>query len=234
MKLKILLLSLVVLGMFVINPVQAEEEKREVQSFSEVVLKVPGKLYIKQGDEQSVRIVAKESTLEKLITEVKGRKLTIRFPNTYVFNNSKTGEIEIYITVPEVGSLTVSGSGDIVAEELSSRILELIVSGSGDIMIDKLDSKRITANVSGSGDILIKEGGVADELNSTISGSGNVKASGFEAAAVSVRISGSGNCSITSNGSVKARIAGSGNVNYKGNPSIDSSVAGSGRVKEIK
>ena len=234
MKAKILLVSLFVLGMFIFNPVQAEEEEREVPTFSEISLKVEAKLYLKQGDNQSVKVVAKESALEKLITEVKGRRLTIRYPNTTMFQNFNPGKVEIYITVPEVDALTLSGSGDILAEELSSRILELSVSGSGDIVIDNLDSKRLTANLSGSGDIIIKGGGVADEFSSTISGSGNVKAEGFEATDVSVRISGSGNCFITSNGSVKARIAGSGNVNYKGNPSIDSSVAGSGRVKEMK
>jgi hypothetical protein len=213
MKTKILLVSLFVLGLFIFNPVQAEEEVREVATFSEISLKVDAKLYLKQGDEQSVKIVAKESVLEKLITEVKGRKLTIRFPNTTMLQNFNPGKIEIYVTVPEINVLTVSGSGDLVAEELSSRILEL--------------------SVSGSADIVIKDGGVADELSSTISGSGSVKAEGFEAKDVSVRISGSGSCFITSNGSIKARISGSGSVNYKGNPSIDSSVAGSGKVKEM-
>jgi len=234
MKRKILLVSLFVLGLFIFNPVQAEEEVREVATFSELSLKVDAKLYLKQGDEQSVKIVAKESVFEKLITEVKGRKLTIRFPNTTMFQNFNPGKIEIYITVPEINEITVSGSGDLVAEELSSRILELSVSGDANIAIDNLDSKRLTANVSGSGDIVIKGGEKADELSSTISGSGSVKAEGFEAKDVSVRISGSGSCFITSNGSIKARISGSGSVNYKGNPSIDSSVAGSGKVKEIQ
>jgi len=234
MKTKILILSLIVLGIFIINPVQAEEEERNVATFSEISFKVPGTLHLTQGDEQSVKIVAKVETLEELITEVKGRKLTIRFPNTTMFKNFKPGKIDIYITVPEIDALALSGSGDIVSEELSSRILELTMSGSGDLLIKKLDTEKVTANISGSGDIEINEGGVADEFNSTISGSGSIKAEGFEATNVSVRISGSGNCYITSNGEVKARIAGSGNVNYKGNPSIDSSVVGSGRVKEIK
>jgi hypothetical protein len=234
MKTKILILCLIVLGTFSANRLNAKEETRDVASFSEIALKVPATLYLKQGDQQSVKIEAKESTLEDLITEVKGRTLTIRFPNTNMFQrNFNPGKIDIYITVPDIDALTVSGSGDILAESIKSRIIELLVSGSGDISIDKLNSERITSSISGSGNIILNGGEVANELNVAISGSGDVKAKDFEATEVSVRISGSGNCSVTSNGSIKARIAGSGNVNYKGNPSIDSSVAGSGRVKEM-
>ena len=40
MKTKILLVSLFVLGMFIFNPVQAEEEERDVPTFSEISLKI--------------------------------------------------------------------------------------------------------------------------------------------------------------------------------------------------
>ena len=218
MKTKNLIFSLIVLGIFIINPVQAEEEERSVATFSEISFKVPGTLHLTQGDKQSVKVVAEEETMEKLITEVKGRKLTVRFPNTTMFKNFNPGKLDVYITVPDIDALALSGSGDIISEELSSRILELTMSGSGDLLIKKLDTEKLTANISGSGDIEINEGGVADEFNSTISGSGSIKAEGFEATNVSVRISGSGNCYITSNGSVKARIAGSGSSKVMCNP----------------
>jgi hypothetical protein len=234
MKTKILFLSLLLLGVFTVIRVSAEEEKRDVATFTEISLKVPAKLYLEQGEQQSIRIVGKSSVLEELITEVKGRQLTIRFPNKNMFNrNFNPGKIEIYITVPEIGALGISGSGDIISEELEARILELAVSGSGNIEIDELDSKRVKALVSGSGNITIGKGGVAEELNVSISGSGNFNGKSFEAEDITVHTSGSGNCTVNSNGSLKARIAGSGNIYYDGNPSIDASVAGSGKVKKM-
>lgn len=233
MKNKILILGLILLSISLVNQATAEEEERDVPSFSNIALRISGKVYLEQGNKQSIRIVAKESTLEEIITEVKNRTLNIRFPNTNMFKKFEPGKIEIYITVPEVDGLSVSGSGDINAEEVETRILDLAVSGSGDINIDELSVERVKASISGSGGINIESGGVADEFSVSMSGSGNVSAGGFEAKDVSVRISGSGNCRITSNGSVKARIAGSGNVIYGGNPAIDSSVAGSGRVKKM-
>lgn len=234
MKNNLVFLSIFIFLSFFTNILFAENVERKVASFSEVALRIPAIVYIEQGDKQSVEIVAKSSTIEDIITEVKGRTLNIKFPNERFFRKKlEYGKIEIFITVPEVDGLSISGSGDIVAEEIRTRILDLAVSGSGDIVIDELQAKRVSSSISGSGDITIKEGGVADDFSVSISGSGNVKAIGFEANDVVVRVSGSGDCSISSNGSIKARVAGSGNINYKGNPSIDSSVAGSGRVRKL-
>jgi len=233
MKNKILFLGLLMLSISIINPVSAEEQERDVPSFSKISLRISANVHLEQGAKQSVRIEAKSSTLEDLITEVKDRTLNIRFPNNLLFRFQNPGKIDIFITVPEIDGLTISGSGDIIAGDVETRILDLTVSGSGNIKIDNLKADRISATISGSGGININDGGVADELKATISGSGNIKASDFEADEVSARISGSGNCSVKSNGSINARIAGSGSVYYSGNPSIDSSVAGSGRVKKL-
>ena len=216
-----------------LRPAMAEDQERNVPSFSKIALRISGKIYLEQGDNQSVKVVAKESTLEDIITEVKDRTLNIRFPNNYFFKKMDPGKIEIYITVPEIDGLTVSGSGDIVTEEIKTRILDLTVSGSGDINIDDLSAERINATISGSGGINIEDGGVADQFSITISGSGKIRAGGFEAQDVKAKISGSGNCSITSNGSINAKISGSGTVYYGGNPSIDSSVSGSGKVRKM-
>lgn len=235
MKNRILIITTLIWGLLVSSAVTAQEEERDVPSFSEISLRVPGVLHLEQGTNQQVEIVAKSSTLEEIITEVKDRKLIIRFTGkNYLLKTYNPGKIEIFVTVPEVDGLNISGSGDIVAEnEIKTRILDLAVSGSGDIQLDELDAERVKANISGSGDIIINDGGVADDLSVSISGSGSVKAEGFEAQDVAVTIAGSGNCSVTSNGSLKARIAGSGNVYYRGNCSIDSSVAGSGGVKKL-
>ena len=234
MKSKLLLVSLLVAGIFTFNLVQAEEETRDVSSFSEISLRIPAKLYLKQGEPQSIRIEAKESVLEDIITEVKGNELHIRFPNKTIFQRSfNAGKIEVYITVPDVSALGVSGSGDIIVEDLEARILDLAVSGSGNIEIDNLDSKKVKGSISGSGNIRIDDGGVAEELTVSISGSGNFDGSGFEADDVTVNTSGSGNAKVKSDGSIKARVAGSGNIYYMGGASIDASVAGSGRVRKM-
>ena len=235
MKTRLLFLTLILTGFLWANPAVAENEERDVPSFSEISLRIPAKLHLEQGPKQSVEIKAKSSVMEDIITEVKGRTLTIRFPGKNFFmRDFNPGEIEIYITVPEIDALSISGSGDIISEgTIKTRILDLAVSGSGDIKLDDLNSERVKAVVSGSGDIFIAGDKQAEDLSIVISGSGDVNAEDFAATDVNVKITGSGDCTVTANGSLYARIAGSGGVKYKGNPSIDTSVVGSGSVQKL-
>ena len=232
MNSKISYLAILLVAFLFTTPLQAKEEMREVSAFSKIALRISAKVYVVQGERQSVKIVAEPETLEEIITEVKDRTLNIRYPNNNIFRNWNPGKVEVYITVPEVDGLTVSGSGDIESEHIKTRILDLAVSGSGNITIETLSAEKVDAAISGSGNVRLNNGGVADELKARISGSGNVNASGFEAQKVDVQTSGSGNCYVTSNGSLNVRVSGSGSVYYSGNPSIDSSISGSGKVKK--
>jgi len=235
MKTKILFFSIFLLGTFAFSCANAQkEETRNVSVFSEIGLRIPATLYLEQAEQQSVRIIAKESVLKEIITEVKGNKLIFRFPTKNIFKRNKNhGKIEIHVSVPEVNSLNVSGAGYVIANNLKAYILSMAVSGSGDIRIDDLRSKKVKGAISGSGDIRIAGNEVADELTVAISGSGNFIGDEFEAESVKVSIAGSGDCKVNSNGTIKAKIAGSGDVFYNGNPNIESSVAGSGKVKEM-
>ena len=231
MKSRSTLITLVLSAIFTLTAF-AQREVRELPAFTEINLRVAAMVYLVQGNQQKVEIEARSSALEQLVTEVSGRALVIRFPARNLINRSfDPGKINIYITVPEISALNISGSGDINAEgKWNTRIIDLNVSGSGSIYIDELNAERVKAVISGSGDIVIKGGDKAEEFSGTVSGSGNLKAANYEANHVTVRILGSGNCNIHTNGTLNARIAGSGSVFYSGNPSLDTSIAGSGKV----
>lgn len=219
---------------FSFQGVQAAEENREVAAFSEISLRIPATLHVRQGETQSVEIVAKESALEEIITEVRNRELIIRFPGkNYIWKDFTPGKIEIFITVPEVNALSVAGSGDIFNDgEINSRIIELEISGSGRMFLKDLKAERVKAGISGSGDMELAGTGKAVDLSVVISGSGNFKGLDFASDDVNVKIAGSGDAFVHAANSLKVRAAGSGDVKYKGNPSIDQSIVGSGKVSE--
>ncbi len=216
--------------------VQAEEQNRKVDPFTEISLRIGAKLHLEQGAKQNLEIVAKSSTLDEIVTEVKDGKLIIRFPNKdYFWKTFQPGEITIYITTPEINGLGVSGSGDIIAEnDIKTKILDLGVSGSGNIRLSELSAERVKAAISGSGDIVLAGKAAAQDLSVAISGSGNFKGFDFSADDVSVKIAGSGNVDIEANKNLYVRLAGSGNVTYKGKPMIDQSIAGSGKVRNAR
>jgi len=225
----------VFLFLFSFGKVQADNQERELAAFSEISLRIPAKLHLEQGSSQSVEIVAKSSTLDEVITEVKNRELVIRFKTkNLLWKDFESGKIEIYITVPDIDALTVSGSGDIINDgAIKSRILTLNLSGSGSILLNDLVTERLKANVSGSGNIDVAGPKAAQDLSVNLSGSGNFKGKDLETADATVRIAGSGNAEIYCTNSLIARILGSGNILYKGNPRIDQSVGGSGTVKKL-
>jgi len=232
------LAAVLTLLMFILTSiqVQADEQTRKVDPFTEISLRVGAKVHLEQGEKQNLEIVTKPSTLEEIITEVKDGKLIIRFPNKdFFWKTFQPGDITIYITTPDIEVLGVSGSGDIIAEkEIKTKTLDLAVSGSGNIRLSELNAERVKSAISGSGDIVIDGKTPAQDLSVTISGSGNFKGLNYSADDVSVKISGSGNVGIEANKNLYIRLAGSGNVTYKGKPMIDQSIAGSGTVKSAK
>ena len=208
-------------------------QKREVSAFTEISLRIGANVHLKQGNTQLVEVKCSEATLAKLITEVSDRKLLIRYPNDSRFSKWNPGPIDIYVTIPQIDALVISGSGSIVSDgKIESRILDATISGSGDIKLADLKAEKVSATISGSGNIHLFGKQNAAELKAAISGSGNVKAIDFPADNIEVKIVGSGNCWVHSTKNLVVKLAGSGNVIYRGNPSIDSSIAGSGKVKE--
>lgn len=215
--------------------VQADDETRSVEPFTEISLRIGAKVLLEQGDKQNLEIVAKASTLEQIITEVKEGKLIIRFPNKNMFwSDFRPGEITIHITTPEINALAVTGSGDIVADdEIKTKALDLMLSGSGNIHLSELTAERVKTAISGSGNITLGGKTPAQDLSIAISGSGNFKGLDYSAEDVSVKVSGSGNAGIEARKNLYIRLVGSGNVTYKGSPMIDQSTTGSGTVKKV-
>lgn len=215
--------------------VNADEQTRKVEPFTEISLRISANVHLEQGNKQNLEIVAKTSTLEQIITEVKEGKLIIRFPTKNLFHNDfRPGEITIYITTPEINALSVIGSGDIVADDqLKTKIMDLDLSGSGNINLSELSAERVKTAISGSGNIVLAGKQTAQDLSVVISGSGNFKGMDYSAKDVSIKISGSGNALIEAQDNLYIRLLGSGNVTYKGKPAVDQSTSGSGTVKRV-
>ena len=233
MRSKQVFISIFALAVLCSHVISAQEQVRDLPSFSAVSLRVSGTVYLTQGSPQSVRVEASEPTLEDLVTEVKDRTLVIRFNDSNFFTRRYSyGKIKVYVTVPDIEVLSVSGSGNIESGSIKSQNLELTISGSGNLLISNLESENVKSTISGSGNILLN-GGNAREFSTSVSGSGSIKAADFQAADADIRVSGSGNCTLTAQKSLKARVSGSGGVAYKGSPQLDTNVSGSGRIKKL-
>lgn len=207
----------------------AQKEKRQVDGFDEVSMGISGDLYLKQGSTTSLELEGDSDDLEDVVTEVRNGTLVIKYKNNIGWSFGRD-RVTIYLTMPEVSSVSLGGSGKIIGENtIESDDLYLSVSGSGKIELN-VEVDDLTQKISGSGNIEVS--GSADRAEISISGSGNLDALDMEVDQYEVKISGSGKCKINVGDSLEANISGSGSVYYKGDPDrIRSNVSGSGKVK---
>jgi hypothetical protein len=204
-----------------------KKETRDVSDFTSIDLGVSAELYLSQGSPQKVVIQAQDDQIDEIETIVRNGHLKIKTESW----RTRFRNVKIWITVPEITGLHVSGSGKIFAETpVKSDELEFRVSGSGNIKVDKLQAEELEASISGSGHIHL--GGSAEEMGISISGSGSMGAEKLKVGEVDARISGSGSCRVDAIDELNAAISGSGRVTYYSNPQVDASVSGSGKVRK--
>lgn len=199
-------------------------EEINLRNFDGIDLRISADVYIRQGAEQKVVIEGQRNVIDEIERDVDNGIWEIETDRCI----RDYDNLRIYITVPDVTLLRISGSGDIVSENtLLVDDIEMTISGSGTIDA-ALDADDINAKISGSGDIILE--GEADALVLSISGSGDFRAFNLPLRTANVTISGSGDVSVRVSDELDVRISGSGDVSYKGNPQIDANVSGSGRV----
>ncbi len=183
-----------------------ETEDRELDSFDRIKIDGSADVYVTIGDEQTVSVTTDDNLLDNIETRVRGRHtLLITSRGNY---RSRRG-VRVDITVPELTSIRISGSGDAEIEGLSGDTFEIDISGSGDVMVE----------------------GEVDEVEVNIEGSGDVDARDLRAKNAYVQIAGSGDVDVFAAESFDGNVYGSGDIDFWGHPEhVSRHVAGSGDI----
>ena len=209
-----------------------EKETRNLSGFTKVSFGVAGNLYINIGPEFKVVLEGEKRVLDNIITEVSGGKLIIKNENWKISNWRNNEKVTVYVTMPEITGLGVSGSGKAeIKDAVKTGDLNFSVSGSGKLYASDISVSNLDCSISGSGDITLGSAGGSSKAEISISGSGNFIGESFKMGTAEIHISGSGNCTCNVTESLRASVSGSGNVTYEGNPKVDAHVSGSGKVR---
>ena len=116
------------------------KETRNVKDFTKVGFGVSGNLYITFGSEFKVVLEGERRYIDQIITDVSGGKLIIKKENWRFNMNEK---VTVYITMPELKGLGVSGSGKAeIKDRVKTNDLDLSVSGSGKIVCIRYFSNK--------------------------------------------------------------------------------------------
>ena len=195
-----------------------------VDNFTGVKLSVNADVFITQGDDFLVEVKGSDNIVDLIETNVNNDIWNIDFDQCV--RNVKN--LKVFITMPTIEYLKVSGSGLIRSENtFAVNDIELYISGPGDMDL-ALEGDHMEGKISGSGNMLLE--GFAQKMNFKINGSGDLKAFDYEVDRANIRISGSGDAEVRVKDDLDVKITGSGDVYYKGNPSVTVQITGSGKV----
>lgn len=216
-------------------------EAREVESFTEVALSVPGTLHVRQGEPRSVEVKASTDVLEHVETTVEGGTLKIRDERDrdgflkFLFGDGDAeieNEIEAYVTVPTVEGVSLAGAGTVIGETpIEASSLNLSSAGSGDMRLE-VNVQALEIENAGAGTFTLE--GTADRAEVQSAGAGTVEALDLTTETADVEIAGSGDIRLHVTDNLSVDIIGSGNVEHRGSPTIETSMIGSGEVRSVE
>ncbi len=223
------------------------EETRSLSSFSRISANEGIDVFIKQGDKEEARVVARNIDLDDVLTDVSGDRLKIHLYG----DNHRNVDVEVYVTYKSVNALSASSAASLRSEGLieTNGDFDVDVSSAGDleasIKADELsidvssagdaeltvEVDAIEADVSSAGDIEIT--GSARMQDVQANSSGDYDAYDVESEEVDVSASSGGSIKVNVSQKVDARASSGGSVRYKGSPRyVDVSSSSGGNVKK--
>jgi len=227
-------ISILVLAIAFFGSISAQgrccSSERVLSEFNSIALKSLGHVYLKIGQEQSVRIEADDDIIDKVKTEVYGNELVISIKDAFP-EWIQDPKIEIYIVMKEITGLTLSGVGKISSEGIiKTNDLEIRNGGFGNIYLE-VEADDVITELSGLGQIILE--GKANSNNIRISGAGIIDAKYFQLTEAKIHSSGIGSCTVFATDFLNVKITGLGKVLYKGNPEITREISGIGNLDHL-
>lgn len=202
------------------------EETREPAYFNGIVSEGAFDVLVIPDSVYAVKIEADQNIIPYVRTRVSNNRLIIDTGTRKCLRSESP--MLLTVRVPVVNFMSLTGSGQITGDDLSSDEMRVEITGSGRIDLRGLDVGFLDALITGSGEMIFW--GTAENADIDISGSGNIDAFQLAADECIASISGSGSIYITVDSRLDAFISGSGNIFYKGTPVVFATITGSGKV----
>jgi len=201
-------------------------DTRPFTGFTQVVNGSELKMTIVEGNSSGAVVTVDENLQALVTTNVVNGVLVVG----NIGNITPTGNSVVAVTLPELKSASLTGSGAVEVSNLTQpRALALVDTGSGALTFSG-QTLALEVQLSGSGSMNLS--GSASGLDASVSGSGSLQAKAFTVNGVAkLASSGSGGITATVNGTVSFELSGSGSIDWYGTANVSGKdVSGSGRV----
>jgi len=190
----------------------AEEDVREVNTFTAIENNCSLDVYIHQGEDQKVVVVAPSKYLDKITTSVQASTLVIDVRGSLSYRNE---DLYIDITVKDLHEITNNGSADFEIRGIfETDNLLLDMHGSGDFE-GNFSVKDLEIKMHGSGDMEIS--GVNGSLELSQYGSGDFEGESIHVGSSFFKMNGSGDCEVNGSAAMlELSQSGSGDFDGRG------------------
>lgn len=207
-------------------------DKRDLQDFSKIEFSAKGNLHVQQGEHELVQIIAHESLIPYIKTELTDRTLHIDEKSLGWFMSFKSFEpYNVYVTVKNIDTITFTGPGTLRSEKpIKEKELTLNVTGSSKVNLS-LNVESLHSTLTGSPEFNLR--GTASDQNITITGSGHYNSLKVLGKTATVNMT-DGEASLNIQEKLNVKISGKGTVTYMGSPKITQQILGTGKIEELK
>ena len=207
---------------------QIETKRLELDTFEKISLSTMSKVFLYQGPQQKIDIIAEGNLIEYISLKVNDKKWSIHFKECV----SPSKPVEIHITIPIISGIVLNGTNDLIASGLiQSDDMEVEVNGSGQLELN-LNVKNLETEINGSAHI--RYSGSVTSHKVEINGAAEIVAYDLISEQTKVTIRGAGDVQVNAQSSLKIKIFGTGDIKYKGNPGVlDIRKYGAGDVNKV-
>jgi len=202
-------------------------ENRNLKNFDAIKVSSGIDLYVRMGNEESVRIEADKDDMDEIKTEVKDGTLRIyvKSRNNW-FNWGFNKPRKAFVTVKKLKEIDASAGSDVKSENtLEGEILKVEASSGSDVDLE-LYYKTVELDASSGSDARLR--GKAKTLVAQASSGSDIKARELEVAIGKLKASSGSDINVTVTDQLYAKASSGADIRYYGNPNIRDTDTSSG------
>lgn len=203
------------------------KQNYDLSAFNKIEVGGAFEVYIRQGDEADLTIIADEKTLDK--TKVKVSDGTLLLKTEGYMTNPK--ELKAYITVKDLVGLDISGACEVEGKNTIVALnLNIETSGAANISM-ALRCRELEINSSGASEITLT--GDVEYLEANTSGASTLRAEKLLAETAFVESSGASTIKVDVTKSLDARASGASSILYNSKGEVNLNSSGASDIKKM-
>ncbi len=202
----------------------------QFEDFDEVKLISMFDFEIEKQDTYSVSLEGDEADLEEVYLSQNGDELQIRYRKDWDWwkDARKKDRIKIYITMPKLEHLDISGACDGKVWNFNNADISFDITGASEVWAD-ISPEYFGADITGASELTLV--GTASELEVDLTGASKLDAFDFRVEDVDVSATGASSAKVYAENELRANATGASSIRYRGSASVNSDSNGLSSVK---